>query len=73
MGLNKAPSFRGVAFKGLMRDLQRTQEKRAQETFENRGASDIAAGYTLEEFLHMQDQLLSNAKSSIQVGKHLLI
>jgi hypothetical protein len=69
MGLNQAPPFRGVAFKGLMRDLQRTQEKRARETFEDRGASGIAAGYTLEEFLQMQDQLLSSAKSTIQVGQ----
>jgi hypothetical protein len=73
MGLNRAPSFRGVAFKGLMRDLQRTQEKRSRETFEDRGAGGIAAGYTLEEFLYMQDQLLSGAKGSIQVSKHLLI
>ena len=72
MGLNRAPSFRGVAFKGLMRDLQHTQEKRSRETFEDWGAGGIAAGYTLEEFLHMQDQLLSSAKSSIQVSKHLL-
>lgn len=72
MGLNRAPSFRGVAFKGLMRDLQRTQEKRSRETFEDRGAGGITAGYTLEEFLHMQDQLLSGAKGSMQVSKHLL-
>jgi hypothetical protein len=72
MGLNQAPPFRGAAFKGLMRDLQRTQEKRAQETFEDRDASGIAAGYTLEEFLHMQDQLLSSAKSTIQVGQPLI-
>jgi hypothetical protein len=71
IGSNQAPSFRGAAFKGLMRDLQRTQEKRARETFEDRGASGIAAGYTLEEFLHIQDQLLSSTKSTIQVGKHL--
>ena len=29
MGLNQAPTFQGVAFKGLIRDLQRTQEKQA--------------------------------------------
>jgi hypothetical protein len=73
MGLNTAPSFRGAAFKGLMRDLQRTQEKRSREAVEDRGAGGMAAGYTLKEFLHMQDQLLSGAKSSIQVSKHLLI
>jgi hypothetical protein len=71
MGSNRALSFQGAAFKGLMRDLQHTQEKRARETFEDRGASRIAAGYTLEEFLHIQDQLLSSTKSTIQVGKHL--
>jgi hypothetical protein len=29
ISLNMAPSFQGVAFKGFIRDLQCTQEKRA--------------------------------------------
>jgi hypothetical protein len=68
MGLNRNPNFRGIALKGLLKDLSCKQETRACDNFEDHSASGIAAGYNAEEFLQMQDQLLFSAKSNPKVS-----
>jgi hypothetical protein len=55
MGLNWNPNFRGIALKGLLKDLSYKQETRAQDNFEDYSASGIATSYNIEEFLQMQD------------------
>jgi hypothetical protein len=68
MGLNKHPNFRGAALKRLMTSLSRTQAQKRQETFEDQGTSSINEGYSTEEFMLMQDQLLAKATKCPQVG-----
>jgi hypothetical protein len=67
MGLNKAPTFRGATHKPLMKGLSRTQDQRSRDTFQDRGAGGIDSGYSQEEFLQMQDKLLSGAGKAPQV------
>jgi hypothetical protein len=66
LGLNNNPNFRGMALKVLLKDLSRKQAQRRREAFEDRGAKGLNSGYTSEQFLHMQDQLLSGANKSPQ-------
>jgi hypothetical protein len=61
-GLNKALTFRGAAHKALMQGLMRGQEQRSRNTFEDRRARGVNAGYSQEEFLQMQGLLLQGAK-----------
>ena len=65
------PNFRGTALKSLMKDLARTQAQKRRDAFEDRGAKGVNTGYTTEQFLHLQDQLLSNAQSSAQVSLYV--
>jgi len=65
------PNFRGTALKSLMKDLARTQAQKRRDAFENRGAKGVNTSYTIEQFLHLQDQLLSNAQSSAQVSLYV--
>jgi hypothetical protein len=66
LGLNDNPNLRGMALKVLLKDLLRKQAQKRRETFEDCGAKGLNSGYTLEQFLHMQDQLLSGANKSPQ-------
>jgi hypothetical protein len=68
MGLNKHPNFRGAALNRLMTGLSHTQARKRQETFEDRGTGSINEGYSTEEFMLMQDQLLAGAAKCPQVG-----
>jgi hypothetical protein len=68
LGLNTHPNFRGTALKSLIKDLARTQARKRRDAFEDRGAKGANSGYTTEQFLHLQDQLLSSAQSSAQVS-----
>jgi hypothetical protein len=68
LGLNTHPNFRGTALKSLIKDLARTQAQKRREAFEDRGAKGANSGYTTEQFLHLQDQLLSSMQSSAQVS-----
>jgi hypothetical protein len=68
LGLNTHPNFRGTALKSLMKDLARTQARKRQDAFENHRAKGANSGYTTEQFLHLQDQLLSSTLSSAQVS-----
>jgi hypothetical protein len=70
MGLNKAPNFRGATHRSLMKGLLRTQGQRSRDAFEDRGAGGIDSGYSQEEFLQMQDKLLSRAKKAPQVSPY---
>ena len=58
MGLNRNPDFRGMALKGLLKDLFCKQETRAYNNFENCGTGSIAASYNTEEFF-------ANAKPAV--------
>jgi len=68
MGINKHSNFRGAALKRLMNGLARQQAQKRQETFEDWGSGSINDGYSTEQFLLMQDQLLAGAAKSLQVG-----
>jgi hypothetical protein len=46
IGLNNAPTFRGLTHKALMKGLSRQQDQRARNTFEDRGARGIDSGYS---------------------------
>jgi hypothetical protein len=70
IGLNKAPNFRGATHRSLMKGLLRTQEQRSCDAFEDCGAGGIDSGYSQEEFLQMQDKLLSRAKKAPQVSPY---
>jgi hypothetical protein len=64
LGIAHDPGRRGQALKALMMDLAQNQAQGRRAAFEDRGAKGLNAGYTMEQFLHLQDQLLCSAKSS---------
>jgi hypothetical protein len=68
MGINKNTNFRGAALKKLMNGLARQQAQRRQDTFEDRGSSSINDGYSTEQFLLMQEQLLAGAAKNALVS-----
>jgi hypothetical protein len=68
IGLNKHLNFRGAALKRLITGLLYTQAQKCQETFEDQGTGSINEGYSTEEFMLMQDQLLAGATKCLQVG-----
>jgi hypothetical protein len=59
MGVNKQSHFRGAALKRLVNGLARQQMQRRQGAFEDWGSGSINDGYSTEQFLLMQDQLLA--------------
>jgi hypothetical protein len=67
-GTNPWPTFRGPALKGLMIGLQRGQVQKDRESFTDRAAGGINAGYSSEELLRMSQQLLLGATAKIQVS-----
>ena len=69
-GLNRHPNFRGPGLKGLMVDLERTQALRADAAFEDRGVGGAQGGYTEEEFLRMQELMLSSIDCSRDAMLH---
>lgn len=73
LGLNKHPNFRSVGLKTLMKDLMQKQAQKRRDAFEDRGAKGLNTGYTTEQFLHLQDQLLLSAQSSAQVSLYTFI
>jgi hypothetical protein len=67
MGVNKNTNFRGAALKKLMSGLAHQHARRRQNTFEDRGSGSINDGYSTEQFLLMQEQLLAGAAKNALV------
>jgi hypothetical protein len=67
IGFNRTPTFRAATHKSLMKGLSRTQNQGSRDTFQARGAGGIDSSYSQEEFLQMQDKLLSGARKAPQV------
>jgi hypothetical protein len=67
-GTNPWPTFRGPALQGLLTGLQRSQVQKDRESFADRAAGGISAGYSSEELLRMSQLLLLGAAAKIQVS-----
>lgn len=67
-GLNRHPHPRGPALTGLLRQRRRERDVNDRESFKDRGAGGIVAGYTGTEFMLLQRELLKRASEAPQVS-----
>lgn len=68
LGLAPNPTFRGPALQGLLQSRYRAEGSIKQHAYTDRGASGITAGYTEQEFLHLQEVLLRGSSKSLTVS-----
>lgn len=67
LGTNKHPPWRGAALKAMMHARQKAQDRHGRESYADRGEGGIQAGYTPEEFMRMQEFLLTRSAVVHQV------
>jgi len=67
-GLNRHPHPRGLALAGLLRQRRRERDVNDRESFKDRGARGVVAGYTKAEFMLIQRELLKRAGEAPQVS-----
>ena len=62
--LNMHPNFCSTALKSFIKDLVQMQAQKCWDAFENCKAKGANSSYTTEQFLYLQNQLLSSIQSS---------